>query len=139
MITYRTGNDFDLEQIRELYVASTLGKRRPIDDRPRLAGMLENANLVVTAWDGELIVGIARSLTDFFYVTYLADLAVRQSHQRHGIGVELIQRTRQAAPKAMIVPMAAPAAAGYYPHIGFKNHPQAWILRPGEPFPAPAS
>jgi GNAT superfamily N-acetyltransferase len=132
MITYRIGNDLDLEQVRDLYVASTLGQRRPIDERSRFGGMMENANLVVTAWEGDLLVGIARSLSDFAYVTYLADLAVRQSHQKRGIGVELIRRTREAAPQAMIALFAAPAAEGYYPRIGFTQRPQGWILRPGE-------
>ncbi len=41
-----------------------------------MAEMLNRANLVLTAWDGERMVGIARTLTDFCYVAYLADLAV---------------------------------------------------------------
>src|SRR5215468_5348568 len=93
MICYRTGNDLDLDQVIELYQASTLGERRPIHDRPRFQAMLKNANLVVTAWDGSLLVGISRAITDFSYFTYLADLAVRDSHQKQGIGKELIRRT----------------------------------------------
>src|SRR5260370_40198044 len=53
MIQYRTGNDLDLDQVIDLYKASTLGERRPIDDRARFAAMLKNANLVITAWDDE--------------------------------------------------------------------------------------
>jgi predicted N-acetyltransferase YhbS len=132
MITYRTGNDLDLEQVQDLYIASTLGQRRPIEDLPRLSGMIKNANVVITAWDGDLLVGIARSLSDFVYVTYLGDLAVRQSHQKRGIGIELIRQTRQAAPQAMIALFAAPAAEEYYPRIGFTHRPQGWILRPGD-------
>ncbi|HEX4646434.1 MAG TPA: GNAT family N-acetyltransferase, partial [Verrucomicrobiae bacterium] len=94
MIQYRTGNDLDLDQVLDLYKASTLGERRPIDDRARFAGMLKNANLVITAWDGDLLVGISRCLTDFHYFTYLADLAVRVSHQKKGIGKELIRLTQ---------------------------------------------
>src|SRR5579859_7423831 len=129
MIEYRVGNDLDLDAFIELYRASTLGERRPVDDRARMAAMLANANLVVTAWDGKLLVGISRSLTDFAYATYLSDLAVRLSHQRQGIGKELIRRTQQASAPASIVLLAAPAAEQYYPHIGFTHHPQAWILR----------
>ena len=92
--------------------------------------MLRHANLVITAWDGDMLVGISRSLTDFAYVIYLSDLAVRVSHQRMGIGKELIRLTQQAAPPAYLVLLAAPAAEQYYPHIGFTHHPQAWILRP---------
>ena len=88
-ITYRTGNDLDLDAVIELYVASTLGQRRPVDDRQCMARMIAEANLVVTAWDGDLLVGISRSLTDFCYICYLADLAVRDAYQREGIGKEL--------------------------------------------------
>lgn len=130
--TYRLGNDLDLDAMIELYHASTLGARRPIDERTRMESMLKHANLVVSAWDGEQLVGIARSLTDFAYVTYLSDLAVRLSHQRRGIGRELMRRTQAAAPLARIVLLAAPAAERYYPHAGFTRHPQAWTLAPGE-------
>ena len=131
-ITYRRGNDLDIDQVIELYRASTLGARRPIDDRARMAAMIANANLVITAWRGDTIVGISRALTDFRYVTYLADLAVRATEQRHGIGKELIRQTQAVAPEAQIVLLAAPAAESYYPHIGFTHHPQAWCLKSGE-------
>jgi len=131
VITYRLGNHLDLEQVIELYRTSTLGERRPVDDRGRMQAMLANANLVVTAWDGDLLVGISRSLSDFAYATYLSDLAVRLSHQRQGIGRELIRETRRhSGPAAYIVLLAAPKAVDYYPHIGFAAHPSGWILRP---------
>ena len=128
-ITYRTGNDLDLDAVIELYVASTLGQRRPVDDRQCMARMIAEANLVVTAWDGDLLVGISRSLTDFCYICYLADLAVRDTYQREGIGKELIRQTQTAlGPQARIILLAAPAADGYYPHNGFTHHPRAWMI-----------
>jgi GNAT superfamily N-acetyltransferase len=135
-IVYRYGNDLDLDAVIELYRASTLGQRRPVDDRDCMAAMMAQANLVVTAWDGSLLVGIARSLTDFCYVGYLADLAVRQSHQRQGIGIQLIQKTReQMGPRSKLVLLAAPQAVDYYPHIGFSQHQSAWLLSTADPFP----
>jgi len=132
-IQYRLGNDLDLDQVIELYRASTLGERRPVDRKDDMREMLLHANLVVSAWDGEQLVGIARTLTDFAYVAYLSDLAVRQSHQRAGIGVELIARTRAAlGPRASIVLLAAPKAVGYYPKVGFNAHQSAWLLSPGD-------
>jgi GNAT superfamily N-acetyltransferase len=133
LITYRFGNDLDLDAVIELYRASTLGERRPVDDRERMKLMLANANLVVTAWEGELLVGIARSVSDFSYCTYLSDLAVRLSHQRRGIGRELIRRTRERGGQATVILLSAPKAVEYYPRIGFSHHPQAWWLKPGEP------
>jgi len=132
MIAYRTGNDLDLEAVIELYRASTLGERRPVDDRDRMRCMLQNANLTVTAWDGDLLVGIARSLSDFSYATYLSDLAVRASHQKQGIGRELIRRTQQLGGQATVVLLSAPQAIEYYPRIGMKPHPSAWTLQADE-------
>lgn len=131
MIEYRTGKSgLDLDAVIELYEASTLGERRPVHDRARMAAMLEHANLVVTAWEGGLLVGISRSFSDFAYVTYLSDLAVRASHQRCGIGRELIRITRrEGGPKTYIVLLAAPKAVDYYPRLGFTRHDSAWLLR----------
>ncbi len=118
----------------ELYNSCSLGARRPTDDRSRMAAMLANANLIVTAWDGGLLVGISRSLTDFAYATYLSDLAVRESHQRQGIGKELIRLTQKAGgPQTRVILLSAPAAVDYYPRIGFTQHPSAWSILGDEP------
>ena len=130
MIVYRDDVVPDVDAAYDLYAASTLGERRPIDDRARFAAMLQNANLTVTAWDGELLVGISRSISDLVWTTYLCDLAVRVSHQRGGIGKELMRRTQAAAPQAKLLLLAAPAAVDYYPHVGFRHMPQAWWLWP---------
>ena len=133
-IDYRYGNDLPLDEVLDLYRASTLGERRPIDDPAIMADMVKHANLVVTAWSGPTLVGIARTLTDFSYVGYLADLAVRLSHQKRGIGTELIRRTRdRMGPRSMLVLLAAPKAAEYYPRLGFTRVDRTWMLRRDEP------
>ncbi len=133
-ITYRLGNDLNLDDVVELLKATSLGVRRPIQDRNAIANMIQHGNLTVTAWDGQLLVGIARSLTDFSFVAYMSDLAVRESHQRRGIGRELIQRTRaELGPATKLVLLAAPAAVDYYPQLGFTQHPSAWTLDAHEP------
>jgi GNAT superfamily N-acetyltransferase len=132
MITYRTGNDLDLDDMIELYVDSTLGERRPVGDRGRMARMLEEADLVITAWDVDLMVGISRCVTDWVYCTYLSDLAVRADYQGQGIGKELVRLTREATPDATVILLAAPAAVDYYPRIGMTRHDSAWVLWPGE-------
>lgn len=133
-ITFRIGNDLDLDEVIALYAATTLGPRRPLDDRAAMGDMLRHANLIVTAWDGSLLVGIARSLTDFSFTAYLSDLAVRESHQHRGIGRDLIHHTREAlGPQCKIVLIAAPLAVDYYPKLGFTQHPSAWTLDAHEP------
>lgn len=136
MIEYRTGNQLDLDQVIELYRSSTLGERRPIDDRERMRAMLENANLVITAWDAAAMVGIARSLTDWVYITYLSDLAVALPYQRRGIGAELIRKTQDACgPKTSLLLLSAPKAVDYYPRIGMVRHESAWWLPHGQKLP----
>ena len=132
MITYRTGNDIGLDEMIELYVDSTLGQRRPVEERDRMATMLAEANLVITAWDDDLLVGISRSITDWVFCTYLSDLAVRAAHQGQGIGRELVRLTREATPRAVVILLAAPMAVDYYPRIGMTRHDSAWVLWPGE-------
>lgn len=126
-IEYRLGNDLDLDTVIDVYRDSTLGLRRPVDDRERMKKMLERANLVVSAWDGETMVGISRSLSDFCYATYLSDLAVRLAYQRQGIGKELIRRTQIEGGTAKVLLFAAPAAVDYYPKVGFRAG-SGWIL-----------
>ncbi|MEO7649474.1 MAG: GNAT family N-acetyltransferase, partial [Bryobacteraceae bacterium] len=113
MISYKIGNELDLDEVLDLYEASTLGARRPMDDRRRMAKMIKKANLVITAWDRKLLVGISRSISDFSYSTYISDLAVRESHQRQGIGMELMRRTQKASAPATVILLAAPAAQEY--------------------------
>jgi ribosomal protein S18 acetylase RimI-like enzyme len=135
-IDYRIGNDLDLSEVIELYNVSTLGERRPTADRDRMAAMLRHANLVVTAWHAQKLVGLARTLTDFVYVGYLADLAVHAGYQRRGIGQGLIARTRaEMGLDLTLVLLAAPKAVGYYPRVGFTRHESAWVLRASDPFP----
>ncbi|MDX1417469.1 MAG: GNAT family N-acetyltransferase, partial [Candidatus Promineifilaceae bacterium] len=111
-------------------------ERRPVDDPTCIDGMLEHADLLVTAWNGGTLVGVARSVTDFNYCCYLSDLAVDQELQKSGIGRHLIRRTRQQlGPRCKIILLSAPAAVAYYPRIGFTQHPSAWTLNPDDPFP----
>ncbi len=130
-ISYRDGNSLDLDAVIALYRASTLGERRPVDDRERMRQMIAGANLVITAWDGQRLVGICRSLSDFAFCTYLADLAVDIDYQRQGIGKELMRRTRIAGGQATIFLFSAPAAVDYYPHVGFSAG-AGFMLRDGE-------
>ena len=130
MVIYRDDAQITVDQAIDLYIRSTLGERRPIHNKSAFEAMLKNANLTITAWDGNKLIGIARTLTDFDYVAYLADLAVDQEYQRAGIGKRLIAETQShLGPDCMIVLLAAPKANDYYEHIGFEHHPRAWILK----------
>lgn len=130
LITYRSDARISVETAIDLYRRSTLSERRPIDQPEVFAQMLNHAQLIITAWHDDHLVGVSRVLTDFGYVAYLADLAVDAAYQRRGIGKQLVHETRQKlGPDCMLVLLAAPAAHTYYARLGFEAHPRAWILR----------
>jgi len=129
MIEYKINAAISAEQFIDLLNRSTLGQRRPVEDRACMEGMVKNSNLCVTAWDGAKLVGVARSLTDFHYACYMPDLAVDEAYQRSGIGKALIAHTqKRLGPRCKIRLIAAPAAVDYYPKIGFVQNPQCWEL-----------
>jgi ribosomal protein S18 acetylase RimI-like enzyme len=128
-ITYRHDLSLTPAQFIDVLNRSTLGARRPVDDAACIADMLKHGNLLCTAWDGDQLVGVARSVTDFSYCCYLSDLAVDAAYQRQGIGKELIRHTQQQlGAKCKLILLAAPAAVNYYPKIGFTAHHSAWLL-----------
>ncbi|OGF53840.1 MAG: GNAT family N-acetyltransferase [Candidatus Fraserbacteria bacterium RBG_16_55_9] len=127
-ITYRANAPLQAEEVAHLFRRS--GIRRPVDDLKRIQKMVENANLILTAWDGNKLVGIARAVTDFSYCCYLSDLAVDRAYQRKGIGQELIRQMRERlGDEVMLLLLAAPEAMEYYPHIGFEKAENAWLIR----------
>lgn len=128
-VEYSTTRSLSRDQFIDILARSTLAARRPVDDRGCIEQMLANADLLVTAWRDDSLVGVARSVTDFAYCCYLSDLAVDVACQRQGIGRELIRLTRDLlGPRCKLILLSAPAAVNYYPHIGFEQHPSAWIM-----------
>jgi ribosomal protein S18 acetylase RimI-like enzyme len=129
-ITYSSTAKISADQAIDLYIRSTLGERRPIHNRQAFENMYQHANLIISAWDGDKLVGISRSLTDFSYVAYLSDLAVDIQYQKQGIGKQLIEKTKSdLEPECMLVLLAAPKAREYYGPLDFDQHPSAWTLK----------
>jgi len=128
-IDYKVNVPVSTDQFIGILRDSSLGERRPIDDRECMRGMIENTNLMVTAWHGPELIGIARSVTDFHYACYLSDLAVNRKYWKGGIGKQLQILTQDSlGPRCKLILLAAPAANSYYGHIGFTNNERCWIL-----------
>jgi GNAT superfamily N-acetyltransferase len=117
------------EEFIDVLMRSTLAERRPVDRPDVIAGMLRNADLIVTARVEGLLVGVSRAVTDYHFCVYLSDLAVDSAFQGQGIGRELIRRTHEAAGlEATLYLVAAPKARSYYPHIGMTPHDSCWMI-----------
>jgi GNAT superfamily N-acetyltransferase len=128
-LTYQREPDLTPDEFIDLLVRSTLAERRPVDEPDTIRGMLSHASIIYTARDGHSLVGVSRAITDYFYCTYLSDLAVDEAYQRRGIGRELIRLTHEAAGLGTtLILLAAPKARDYYPTVGMTRHESCWIV-----------
>lgn len=130
-IVYARDQQLGVAEYISVLSETTLGPHRPLGDEVRLATMLANANLIVTAREDGRCLGLARALTDFSWVCFLSDLAVRESAQGRGIGTGLMQELRrQVGDQVAISLNAAHEAVGYYeqvgPKLGLRGNPSAY-------------
>ena len=93
-IIYKYNELITAEAMIEVFKKS--GINRPIDDKERIQAMLDHGNILVTAWDGGKLIGVARSLTDFSFCCYLSDLAVDRAYQKSGIGKKLDRKNKRS-------------------------------------------
>jgi ribosomal protein S18 acetylase RimI-like enzyme len=129
-IIYAVENNVSIDEFRSLLVDSGLGVRRPVDDTTRLESMLRNANLTVTARCDGLLVGIARSVTDFVFCCYLSDLAVSKHVQGRRIGAQLIEETRKhLGPTVSVILSSVPESVGFYQSINMQPLPSGFWFR----------
>ena len=127
VITYKTNAKLEAHELSDLFKAS--GIKRPVEDLNRVKNMIDNSNLLITAWDGEKLVGVARALSDFSYCCYLSDLAVDKEYQNQGIGHELVNKIQKLiGDESNLVLLSAPEAMEYYPKIGFEKAGNAYII-----------
>jgi GNAT superfamily N-acetyltransferase len=129
-ITYRSDVKISPDQFIDVLMRSTLAERRPVHDRIKIENMLRHGNILVTAWAGDLLVGVSRALSDFSFCCYLSDLAVDESFQKKGIGKQLIHETHAVSGlHTSLILLAAPKAANYYPKIGMERFTDCFLIR----------
>ncbi|RKN73006.1 GNAT family N-acetyltransferase [Paenibacillus ginsengarvi] len=128
-ITYKTNEPVTAEALSELFEAS--GIRRPTGDYERLQRMIDNADELFTAWDGERLVGAIRAVTDYSYCCYISDLAVDQNYQGQHIGKQLVGMLidKLGDEEVQFVLTSAPKAVGFYEQIGFEKADKAFVWK----------
>ena len=127
MIHYQNSKGLSAEDLSLVFANS--GIKRPYQDLERLQKMIDNADIIISAWDGNKLVGIARAVTDYVYCCYLSDLAVDREYQKLGIGKTLVEHLRQTlGEEVSLVLLSAPSAVDYYPRIGFTHHDKCYFI-----------
>lgn len=129
-LTFEIGFTVSVEEFRSLLLDSGLAARRPVDEPDRLAAMLANSNVIVSARLNNKLVGVARSLSDLLFCCYLSDLAVSKDAQGRGIGARLIEETRRhVGPTVSVILNAVPVAVGFYQRIEMPALPDCFWHR----------
>lgn len=116
-ITYSDDRTRGYEQIAVLFTrlewtSGAQGKR--------LQKGLENSHSLITAWDGEILVGMACAISDGYMVMYVPYVAVDPDYQGQGIGSEIMHRLLARYDKvARKILIALEGKEDFYEQLGF--------------------
>jgi predicted N-acetyltransferase YhbS len=82
----------DKDKILDLYRQNKWSSaEKPIE----LIKALENSHALITAWDGDKLVGLANSISDGYLVVYYLHLLVLPEYQGEGIGKAIIKKLQE--------------------------------------------
>lgn len=119
MIRYNLEKRVDYESLIKLF--NQAGWSDKTLDLERLKSMVENSQIVVTAWDGEKMIGFARCITDYVFNGQINNVIVDQQYRGRGIGKELISQIINTSKKVTYILRGDPENIGFYKQIGFEE------------------
>lgn len=95
LITYRENTPIHIEALTQLY--QSVGWTAYTDHPEIMQKLLPGALSYISAWDGEKLVGLIRTIGDGCYILYIQDILIHPDYQRKGIGTTLINRLLEQA------------------------------------------
>lgn len=123
----------DLHQLQALFqVAAFWAKERRLDD---LAVAIANSAPVVSAWDGQQLIGFARATSDGIYRATIWDVVIHPDYQGAGLGRKLVQ-TVLSHPKVNRVErvyLMTTHQQSFYTRIGFEENPSTTMVLHNQP------
>ncbi|WP_204138396.1 GNAT family N-acetyltransferase [Halomicronema sp. CCY15110] len=117
MIHVSERRDIAIDQILPIYEANGWSSAQ----KPQaLHQALINSHGLVSAWEGDRLVGIGNAISDGFLVVYYPHLLVHPDYQGQGIGQRLMERLKQRYESMhMHMLVADGAAIAFYEKCGF--------------------
>lgn len=88
-ISIKKTKQIQLEQLEILY--NDVGWSAYTQDLPLLQRAIEQSLAVLTAWDGEKLVGLIRVVGDGLTILYIQDILVLTAYHNQGIATQLMQ------------------------------------------------
>jgi GNAT superfamily N-acetyltransferase len=106
-------------QILNLYKAN---KWSSAEKPEELMKALKNSHSIITAWDGDKLIGLANSISDGYLVVYYPHLLVHPDYQGKGIGKMIMDNLQEKYSKFhQQVLIADGRAIDFYKKCGFEK------------------
>ena len=132
-ITFSERKDIDLSQLVHLYQQAPWAKDRTLEQAQE---MLKHTDVVISAWDGDRLVGFGRVLTDYLPRLDL-DVVVHKDYQSRRIGTELVERIlHHPNLKTVELFWLNTRMPGFYERLGFSSRTRQVWSGPGGNRPA---
>lgn len=120
-----------VDEYLTVMAGSGLDGRRPYADEDRVGVILaHSAPIIAARTDDGTLIGVARSISDGGFATYLCDLAVVEAHQGQGLARAMVEATRDACERTVLIVSAAPDVDALYDHLGLRRHHSTWYDLP---------
>lgn len=128
-IVYAQEQSLPVEDYIVVLSEGTMRSKRPLANRARIAEMIAGANFIVTAREDGIILGLARCITDYAWVAYCAELAVKESAQGRGVGAGIIKTAKDIlGPRLGLTLISESDAVGFYQRVGMEQIDKAFFL-----------
>ncbi len=127
MIKYNTDKKVDYDRIIDLF--NQVGWNDKTEDINRLKAMVQNSQIVVTAWDRERMVGFARCTTDYVFNGQINNVVVDLEYRRKGIGKALINKILDSSKQVTYMLRGSIENEKFYRSLGFEDGPISLIYR----------
>ena len=116
-IDYREDKDIDAGNLQALFTSVNWESGKYPQ---QLQSAIARSDYVVTAWNGDRLVGLMSALSDGFMTAYFPYLVVHPDYQKRGIGTAIVQKVlenyRSCGRKVLI---AYDHAVPFYEKCGF--------------------
>jgi len=127
MIKYLTDKSVDYNRLVALF--SEVGWNDKTEDMSRLQAMVENSQIVVTAWDEEKMIGFARCTTDYVFNGQINNVVVDSSYRRKGIGKVLINKILDSSKQVTYMLRGSIRNEEFYRSLGFEDGPISLVYK----------
>ncbi len=128
-ITFKTDKNINRDQLESLY--NDVKWYAYTKEMKVLQRALEQSLDVISAWDGEKLVGLVRVVGDGLTIIYIQDILVLNAYQNQGIASrlmeEILEKYRDVRQKVLLTE-EAPNVRHFYEKNGFTSCDQGTLV-----------